>query len=128
MSVELNHIIIPARDKAASAAFIARIFDVPAGEQWGPFVPVSLSNGVTLDYMDAGEFHSHHCAFLVSEDAFDAAFRRIRDAGVTFYADPGHQQPGEINHHYGGRGCYFDDPDGHNMEILTQPYGETPAG
>lgn len=128
MNVELNHIVIPARDKQVSAEFIARILDLPVGPQWGPFIPVTVGNKVTLDYMDADNFESHHCAFLVAEDDFDAAFARIREAGVAFYADPQHRQPGEINHRYGGRGVYFDDPDGHNMEILTQPYGDAPAG
>jgi len=31
--------------------------------------------------------------------------------------------PGEINHHWGGRGVYFEDPDGHLLEIITRPYG-----
>jgi catechol 2,3-dioxygenase-like lactoylglutathione lyase family enzyme len=126
MSVELNHIIIPSKDKSASAGFLAGILGLPVGAQWGPFVPVQLSNGVTLDFMDGGEFHAQHCAFLVSEDEFDASYARIKDAGIDYWADPFHQQPGEINHHYGGRGVYFDDPSGHNMEILTQPYGVSP--
>jgi catechol 2,3-dioxygenase-like lactoylglutathione lyase family enzyme len=128
MPVELNHIIIPARDKRESATFLARILGVPVGDQWGPFIPVQVGNGVTLDYADGGEFHSHHCAFLVSEEEFDAAFARIRESGAKFYADPHHDQPGEINHHWGGRGVYFDDPSGHNMEIITRPYGSDPSG
>jgi len=42
--------------------------------------------------------------------------------GVTYYADPGHTDPGRINDLFGGRGAYFDDPDGHNMEVMTRPY------
>jgi catechol 2,3-dioxygenase-like lactoylglutathione lyase family enzyme len=110
MSIELNHIIIPARDKHASAAFLANILGVPVGEPAGPFVPITLSNGATLDYMNRKDFHPHHCAFLVSNEEFDAAFARIQDAGVTYHADPGHAEPGEINHRWGGRGVYFNDP------------------
>jgi catechol 2,3-dioxygenase-like lactoylglutathione lyase family enzyme len=120
MSIELNHIIIPAHDKHASATFLADILGVPVGEPAGPFVPITVSNGVTLDYMNSKDFHSHHCAFLVSDEEFDAAFARVQDAGVTYYADPGHAEPGEINHRWGGRGVYFNDPNGHNMEILTR--------
>jgi catechol 2,3-dioxygenase-like lactoylglutathione lyase family enzyme len=122
MSVELNHIIVPARDKHASATFLAGILGLPVGKQWGPFVPVEVANGVTLDYADAADFSRQHCAFLVSEEEFDAAYQRIREGGVAYYADPHHRRPGEINHLYGGRGVYFKDPDGHNMEIITQPY------
>jgi catechol 2,3-dioxygenase-like lactoylglutathione lyase family enzyme len=119
MSVELNHIIIPAKDKRASAEFLAGILGLPVGGESGPFTPVQLANGVTLDFMDGAGFHAQHCAFLVSEQEFDASFARIKDAGIDYWADPYHQQPGQINHHHGGRGVYFDDPSGHNMEILT---------
>jgi catechol 2,3-dioxygenase-like lactoylglutathione lyase family enzyme len=120
MSVQLNHIIIPAHDKHASAKFLADILGVPVGRPSDPFVPVTVSNAVTLDYLNSTDFRSHHCAFLVDEDEFDAAYTRIQDAGITYYAGPGRQQPGQINHRWGGRGVYFDDPNGHSMEILTR--------
>ncbi len=122
MSIELNHIIIPARSKWASATFLASILDVPAGPQRELFVPVKVSNGVTLDYVDAERFDLHHCAFLASEAEFDAVYARIRGAGVTYYAGPRHQRPGEIGQLRGGRSVYFDDPDGHHIEIITRPY------
>ncbi|GAA0913613.1 VOC family protein [Nonomuraea longicatena] len=130
MRVELNHTIVHARDKAASAEFLADILDLPVGEQWGPFVPVVLSNGVTLDFADAGDspIQSAHYAFLIDDAAFDAAFARIQNAGIAYYADPFHDKPNEINRLYGGRGVYFDDPNGHNLELMTVPYGETPGG
>jgi hypothetical protein len=124
VSVELNHIVIPARSKWASATFLASILDVPAGPTRDSFVPVTVGNGVSLDYVDAAGFGSCHCAFLVSEAEFDAAFARIRSAGITYYAGPRHQRPGEIRHLPGGRGVWFDDPDGHTMEITTQPRGD----
>jgi catechol 2,3-dioxygenase-like lactoylglutathione lyase family enzyme len=125
MSVQLNHTIVAARDKRAAAEFLATILGLEVGAPYGPFLPVETSNGVTLDFMDrdAGEITSQHYAFLVSEEDFDAIFARIQQAGVAFYADPGHQEPGRINHHDGGRGTYFEDPNGHNLEIITRPYG-----
>jgi catechol 2,3-dioxygenase-like lactoylglutathione lyase family enzyme len=127
MSMELNHIIIPARGKWASATFLACILDVPTGPQRELTVPVRFSNGVTLAYADAEGFGSHHCAFLTSEAEFDAALARLRCAGITYYAAPHHERPGEINHLRGGRGVYFDDPDGHTMEIITRPHDHPPA-
>nr|BFE81925.1 hypothetical protein GCM10020093_045260 [Planobispora longispora] len=59
----------------------------------------------------------------MSEEEFDAIFARIREAGITYYADPGHRQEGRINRNDGGRGLYFEDPDRHNLEIITRPYG-----
>ncbi len=122
MSIELSHIVIPARSKWASATFLASILDVPAGPHRESFVPVRLSNGVTLDYADAERFDPHHCAFLASEADFDATYARIRSTGIMYYSGPNHCRPGEINHLRGGRGVYFDDPDGHQIEIITRPY------
>nr|WP_107903717.1 VOC family protein [Streptomyces chartreusis] len=124
MTVQLNHTIVAARDKKESATFLAGILGLEVSPQYGPFVPVEIPNGVTLDYLDSpGAITPQHYAFLVSEDEFDTIFGRIREAGLTYWADPYHRRPGEINHNDGGRGAYFDDPNGHNLEILTRPYG-----
>lgn len=121
MTVHLDHTIVPATDKRASAAFLGDILGIPVGNPWGPFAPLPIGNGVTLDFMDAGEVSSHHYAFLVDDREFDPIFQRIRDRQVAFYADPGRSLSGQINHRFGDRGLYFDDPDGHLMEILTRP-------
>ncbi|WP_028662069.1 VOC family protein [Saccharomonospora saliphila] len=125
MPIELNHTIVAARDKHASAQWLASILGLRVGPPYGPFVPVTTSNGVDLDFLDVDgdEIVPQHYAFLVSEDEFDAILGRIRQAGISHWAGPGHQGPGEINHNDGGRGTYFDDPNGHHMEILTRPYG-----
>ncbi|MBF6507481.1 VOC family protein [Nocardia farcinica] len=120
MGIELNHTIVGARDRHRSARFLADVLGVSVGAEVGPFVPVVLDNSVTLDYMAQDEVQPQHYAFLVGDAEFDAAFERIRAAGITYWADPGHAEPGEINHRWGGRGVYFEDPDGHNMEILTR--------
>jgi catechol 2,3-dioxygenase-like lactoylglutathione lyase family enzyme len=128
MAIDLNHTIIPARDKWASAKFLADILNLEAGPEWGHFVPVKTHNGVTLDFSDSTDFHPRHFAFLVSEPEFDAALARIRAAGVKHYANFRRERPGEINHLYGGRGVYFDDPNGHLLELITRPYGPVPEG
>ncbi|GAA4069127.1 VOC family protein [Streptomyces shaanxiensis] len=124
MTVRLNHTIVAAHDKQASARFLADILGLEVSPQYGPFIPVEIPNGVTLDYLESpGAITPQHYAFLVSEDDFDTIFGRIREAGLTYWADPFHSRPGEINRNDGGRGTYFDDPNGHNLEILTRPYG-----
>jgi catechol 2,3-dioxygenase-like lactoylglutathione lyase family enzyme len=125
MSIDLNHTIVAARDKKESADFLATILGLSVSPQFGPFIPVETGNGVTLDFMDAGsgDVHSQHYAFLVTESEFDAIFERIQQARLTWWADPHHQHAGEINHNDGGRGLYFEDPSGHNLEIITRPYG-----
>jgi catechol 2,3-dioxygenase-like lactoylglutathione lyase family enzyme len=124
MTVELNHTIVAAHDKQASARFLADLLGVDVAPDFGPFAPVEIANGVTLDFMETEEpIAPQHYAFLVSEDDFDAIFTRIRAGRLRYWADPYHHRPGEINHNDGGRGAYFDDPNGHNLEILTRPYG-----
>ncbi|MFI6123903.1 VOC family protein [Streptomyces sp. NPDC051064] len=125
MSVELNHTIVHSRDNRESAEFLAHILGLTVGTEWGPFIPVVLANGVTLDFatVPADSLTVQHYAFLISEAEFDTAFERIEAQGITYYADPHKKHPGEINHNDGGRGVYFPDPSGHGMEIITRPYG-----
>lgn len=124
MSIELNHTIVYSRDKHEGARFLTDLLGLPPAVSWGPFAAVELANQVTLDYLDAdGDVARQHYCFLVDEADFDAIFGRITDGGLPHWADPGHRQPNEINTHDGGRGVYFDDPSGHILEIITQPYG-----
>lgn len=120
MSVELNHTIVCATDREKSAEFLAGILGLRTEPVAGPFVPIRLANGVTLDYLRVDRVTSQHYAFLVGEDDFGAAMARIERAGVTYWADPFHERAGEINSMNGGRGVYFEDPDGHNLELLTR--------
>jgi extradiol dioxygenase family protein len=83
---------------------------------------VTLANGVNLDYLQAADVNPQHYAFLVGDDEFDAVATRLRERGLPTWADPGHRRPGE-NANDGGRGLYFDSPEGHNLEIITRPYG-----
>ena len=124
MSIDLNHTIVHARDPQASAAFLAEVLGRGAPVRFGPFHGVELDNGVTLDFIQAdGQLIIEHYAFLVSEEEFDQILGRIRARELPYWADPGHQQLGRINHHDGGRGVYWNDPDGHYLEIITRPYG-----
>ncbi|MFE2557178.1 VOC family protein [Streptomyces sp. NBC_00090] len=123
-AVQLNHTIVRSYDRSLSAHFLADILGLEVGAPLGPFLPVDLSNGVTLDYYESKDepIQQQHYAFLVPEESFDAMIERLEAAGVTYFADPAHTEPGKVNGHFGGRGAYFDDPDGHNMEIMTTPY------
>jgi len=124
MAVQLNHTVVSARDKQVSADFLAEILGLSTPAPFGPFMMVQADNEVTLDFIDSGgEIVSQHYAFLVSDGEFDEIFGRIRERELSYWADPYHREPGEINTRDGGRGLYFDDPDGHNLEILTRPYG-----
>jgi catechol 2,3-dioxygenase-like lactoylglutathione lyase family enzyme len=124
MSVRLNHTIVWCRDKQRSATFLTEILGRPTPTRFGPFLVVEVDNGVSLDFHEIdGEIASQHYAFLIGEADFDNIFGRIRERGLAHWADPGQTRPGEINRNDGGRGVYFEDPDGHLLEILTRPYG-----
>lgn len=124
MAIQFNHTILYARDSRTSAAFLAEILGLPAPVHWGPFEMVQTANGANLDYLDTeDDIAPQHYAFLVSEAEFDAIFERIRDRKRSYWADPGQTRQGEINRHDGGRGLYFEEPNGHLLEIITRPYG-----
>ena len=124
MSIQFNHTIVRCRDQARAAAFLSQVLGLGPPGQFGPFHTVELSNGVSLDFLNvSGEIAREHYAFLVSEDEFDAIFRRIDERGIEYWADPGKSRPGTINHNDGGRGVYFEDPERHLLEIITRPYG-----
>jgi catechol 2,3-dioxygenase-like lactoylglutathione lyase family enzyme len=124
MTIKLNHTIVHSRDPRASADFLASLFALPAPVPFGPFLDVEMGNEVTLAFLDAEdmEIQMQHYAFLVSEKEFDEIFGRIKARALKYWADPGQKLEGEINHHFGGRGVYFQDPSGHLLEIITKPY------
>ena len=124
MSVELNHTIVHVSDKNAAAEDLAEILGMDPPTSFGPFRVLTLANGVSLDFADDhGEPDGQHYAFMVSDEEFDAIQARIVGRGLTFWADPFHRRDGEINTNDGGRGLYWEGPDGHNLEIITVPYG-----
>ncbi|MGQ3888829.1 VOC family protein [Legionella sp. CNM-1927-20] len=126
MSIELNHTIIQAKNARISAQFLADILGLPAPTTFDPFVVVKTNNEVSLDFKTtADKIHSRHFAFLVSESEFDEIFNRITQYQLNYWADPGRTKPQQINYNDGGRGCYFLDPDGHLLEIITRPYGSS---
>lgn len=121
MAVQLNHTIVTARDKVESATFLADILGLAPPTPAGHFLCVETANGVSLDYDEGWELVPNHYAFLVTEEEFDGIFARVTARGLTYWADPGHTQANRLNQH--GRGFYFEDPSGHNMEVLTRAYG-----
>ncbi len=129
MAIELNHTVVPARDKVASAKFFARIFGLPFDESAvGYFAPVRVNDALALDFADNKSWTDsadsdrvaiHHYAFRVGEDEFDEIFSRIQAEGIAYGSEPDSRDDMKINHRGGGRGVYFDDPDGHILELLT---------
>jgi catechol 2,3-dioxygenase-like lactoylglutathione lyase family enzyme len=124
VSIELNHTIVWCSDRKRSAAFFSEMLGLPPPRKFSHFDVLDLANGVSLDFADRkGPVAQQHYAFLVSETEFYAIMQRIDERKLTYWADPARQREGEINRYDGGRGVYFEAPDGHLLEALTRPYG-----
>lgn len=127
----LNHHIVSATDSEASARYYGEVLGLEPPVKLGEFAVLKVSADTTLDFIDTkADFNRQHYAFLVTETEFDQIFARIRERDQPYWSDPMHQDPNEINAWDDGRGVYFDDPDGHRLEIITRPYGSggTEAG
>lgn len=124
MTAQLNHTIVWCTDKRRSSAFLAEMLGLPDAVPFAQFLVIPLENGVSMDFKEKdGPIARQHYAFLVDDGRFDASMAKIADKGLSYWADPARSQPGEINRHWGGRGVYFEDPDGHLLEFITKPYG-----
>ena len=124
MAAQLNHTIVWCRDKHRSSAFMAEMLSLPEPQPFHHFLVIPLANDVSIDFMEKdGPIAPQHYAFLVGDEEFDTGMRLIAEKGLAFWADPARSKPGEINRHWGGRGVYFEDPDGHFLELITRPYG-----
>lgn len=118
--MELNHTIVPSKDKEAAARFFAEIMGLTYEGPTGHFAPVVLNDSLTMDFDNREDFRSHHYAFKVTDEEFDGIFSRIKDKGITYGSGPFQPDNGEINNWNGGRGFYWKDIDGHLLEVLTR--------
>ena len=123
MTIELNHTIVPARDKEESVRFYERMFGFEYHGPMGHFAPIRIpSQSLTLDFDNRESFQPHHYAFKVSETEFDEIFGRICDEDLAYGSEPWTPENMKINNWNGGRGVYFRDPSGHLLELLTRDY------
>jgi catechol 2,3-dioxygenase-like lactoylglutathione lyase family enzyme len=121
MTIRLDHTIVPAKDKVASAEFFADIFGLTVKPGQGYFAQVQVNESLTLDFADEPEPRSHHYAFHISEAEFEAIFGRVKAKGIPYGSGPFNRTDGQIYTLRGGRGFYFDDPNGHVLEVMTVP-------
>jgi catechol 2,3-dioxygenase-like lactoylglutathione lyase family enzyme len=128
MTIELDHTIVPSHHAVASARQLAELLGVPWAETGlGPFSPVYVSDGLTLDFIQTTEdFPVYHFCFRVDDAAFDAILARIQAAGIAFRSSVRGPDDSRINTDYGGRMVYWNVPDGHQWEMLTVSYARQP--
>ena len=121
MAITLDHTIVPAHDKVASAKLFAHLFGLTYDGLMGPFAPVRINDTLTLDFDDRRDrFEVHHYAFHLSEAEFDATFGRVKDKGLTYGSQPWSHTDGQVREVNGGRTVFFADLDGHLLELRTR--------
>jgi len=122
LTIQINHAIVAAYDRQASAAFFAEVFGLAQPTEWGPFSTVLLGDGVHLHFAEppgVTDIQFQHYAFKVDDSQFDEIYTRVHDLSLEHWADPQMRQPNQINTNHGGRGVYFRDAAGHFLEVLT---------
>ncbi|MFZ6681281.1 VOC family protein [Undibacterium sp. Tian12W] len=129
MSIELDHTIVPSYDKLASAKLLAELLGVPwSPTALGPFAPVFVNEGLTLDFIQTDEdFPVYHFCFRVSQQTFDDILGRIKRAGISYRSSVRGPVDMRINTDYGGNMIYWNEPDGHQWEMLTVSYARQSA-
>jgi hypothetical protein len=128
MSVQLDHAIVPARDRRTAAELLATILGVPWAQSGvGPFSPVYVNEGLTLDFDQAeGSFPMQHYCFRVSEAELEGIIARLESSGIEYRSAPHGPVDRQVNTQYGGRIVYWSEPDGHVWEALTVSYARQP--
>lgn len=124
MAIELDHVIVSARDRRASARRLAGLLGVAWAEAGaGPFSPVYVNDGLTLDFIDDdGPFPVEHFCFRVDEGTFDAVLGRLEAAGIAYRSSVRGPEDLRVDTSHGGRLVYWNEPDGHQWEMLTVSY------
>ena len=121
--------MVPCRNKIESANYFARLMGLPTGPV-GHFAPVKINDGLMFDYAEAddvslwdgedGHFARQHSAFKVSEPEFDAIFDRVKAEGLRYGSAPGSELYNmQVDTRRGGKRVYFDELNGHSIEIFT---------
>jgi hypothetical protein len=128
VTIQLDHVIISARDRDGSAQLLAELLDVPHGAApAGPFYAVYLNHGLTLDFIATDDpFPVEHFCFRVSEKEFDRILERIKSKGIAHRSTVQAAPDGKVNTDYGGRMVYWNEPEGHQWEMLTVSYARQP--
>ena len=124
MTAQLDHFTVPCREKVASARLLAELLDVPWSDTGiGPFCPVYVNDSLTLDFDETTEpFPILHFCFRVEEKEFDAILQRIRVAGIPYRSAVHGPVDMQIDTSHGGRIVYWNEPAGHQWELLTVSY------
>ena len=115
--MKLDHALVPAEDKEASARFFAKIMGLEYAGIDGDCGIVRVDDTLLLRF-DERRASRVHLAFHVTSDEFDGVMGRLRADSVACGPRAGTSdgQEGIFND---GRRLYFDAPGGLNVELMT---------
>jgi len=124
MTIQLDHLLVPVRDKLAAAKQLAELLDVPWSPTGvGPFAPVFVNDGLTIDFDQWPEpIPLQHYCFRVAQAEFDAILGRIKAAGIPYRSSVHADVDYQVGSYNGGGIVYWSEPGGHQWEILTVSY------
>jgi len=138
MQITLDHVGVLVRNIDETIEFYGRILGLRIAERRVErgleFAQIRVSDTSALAIWEATDIPCQHFAFAVSASHFDAIFERIREAGLRYgNATDGFGETGNLSGESlnmkgpdveaGARGegtsLYFEDPNGHSVEIMT---------
>jgi len=124
MPVELDHLILRVKDADESVAFYTEVLGLRYEGRREPFAVLRVTPRLTLQLAAWGTQGGEHLAFAMEPGEFDAAFERIRQAGIPYgdsFQTVGNMKgPGEEPGARGnGRALYLFDPSKHLIEIRS---------
>ena len=122
--MQLDHLILPVNDLAASVDFYTSVMGFQNDGESGPFTVVRVTPDLTMQLAPWGTEGGTHLAFALDRPDFDAAFERIKEAGLdwgdSFHTVGSNGEPGEEDGAHGmGATVYTFDPSKHLIEIRT---------
>jgi catechol 2,3-dioxygenase-like lactoylglutathione lyase family enzyme len=125
VAIVLDHTIVPVKDKITSAMFFAEILGLTVKLGQSDFAQVQINEKLIFDFADKARFdpkvQGHHYAFHVSDAEFQAILDKVKAKGLLFGSEPSNRTDGQLYSGRGRRGFYFEDPNGHLLEVMTVP-------
>jgi len=130
MPIELDHILIPAKNKEHAARQLAELLGVTWGPaNVGPFTTVYVSDSLTIDFDEwDGEIPQGHYCFKTEDRNFEQILRRLQEAKIPYRSNPHGENDYRVNDYLGGKAVYWSQPDEHVWEVLTVSYARSVSG
>lgn len=117
--MHLDHTIIPVKNSVDSAAFYAEILGLPDLGFVEHFQAVAVDDKLKLLFSQREHFESHHYAFMVTEQEYAEILTRIKQSPTISFGDSPSDRSNNLSYlSENSEGFYFDDENGHILEVI----------